>query len=194
MPAPKALGRLFVLKRDNIWQTISHLSRECSPSPMIPTRRHLDFASGYLALGMLNDASDELEAVEGENRLLPEVMTLRMDLYTQAKQWDLLLAVSRKLAEQKPDVPDGFIGWAFALRELNRVEEAKAVLISAEPVHGKKTSVLHYNLACYYCLLGDFAEAKKRLRVACRKSKKWKTTALDDPDLKAMWDEIAAMK
>lgn len=82
----------------------------------------------------------------------------------------------------------------FALRELQRVEEAKAVLLEAEPIHGKKCALLHYNLACYACLLGDHVEAKKRLRVACKMDKQWKRAALDDDDLKAMWEDIAAMK
>ena len=161
---------------------------------MIPTSRHLQFASGYIDLGMLNEASDELEAIEGEDRLSPEVMSVRRDLYMEAKQWDLLLAVSRELARQRPKLDKGWIGWAFALRELQRVEEAKAVLLEAEPIHGKKSALLHYNLACYACLLGDHVEAKKRLRVACKMDKRWKSAALDDEDLKAMWDEIAAIK
>ena len=161
---------------------------------MIPTSRHLQFASGYLALGMLTEASDELEAIESEDRLLPEVMAVRSDLYMEAKQWDLLLAVSREFARQSPGQDKGWIYSAFALRELGRVEEAKAVLLEAEPIHGKKCSLLHYNLACYYCLLGDQAEAKKRLRVACKMEKEWKEEAVDDEDLKAIWDDIAEMK
>jgi hypothetical protein len=77
---------------------------------------------------------------------------------------------------------------------LNRIAEAKAVLLEGEPLHGKQCGVLHYNLACYYCLLGAMAEAKKRLSMACKMDKGWKEAALDDSDLKAMWDDIAAMK
>jgi tetratricopeptide (TPR) repeat protein len=161
---------------------------------MIPTRRHLKYATGYLALGMLTEASDELEAIEGEDRLLPEVLFVRCDLYMKAKQWDLLLAVSRELARRAPKHQEGWIGWANALRELNRVEEARAVLLEAERIHGKNCDVLHYNLACYACLLNDQAEAKRRLSMACKMGRKWKQTALDDPDLKAMWDDIAKIK
>ena len=31
---------------------------------MIPTTRHLQYARGYLDLGMVNEASDELEAID----------------------------------------------------------------------------------------------------------------------------------
>lgn len=153
---------------------------------MTPTRRHLEFAAGYLALGMLAEASDELEAIEGEDRLLPEVLFVRSDLYMKAEQWDLLLAVARELARKTPKHQEGWVGWAYALRALNRVEEARAVLLEAEPIHGETCDVLHYNLACYACLLNDQAEAKRRLSMACKMGRRWKKIALDDEDLKAM--------
>ena len=65
---------------------------------MIPTIRRLGYVAGYLALGMLDEASDELEMIEGDDRMSAEVMRLRVDLYHQAKQWDLLLAVAKALA------------------------------------------------------------------------------------------------
>jgi tetratricopeptide (TPR) repeat protein len=161
---------------------------------MISTRRRIESATGYLALGMLTEASDELEAIEGEDRLLPEVMSMRTDFYIEAKQWDLLLAVSRELTRQRPNHVKGWIGWAYALRELNRLAEAKAVLLEAEPIHGEKCALLRYNLACYCCLWGDLAAAKEWLSQACKMDDHWKKAALEDEDLKAMWDDIAAMK
>ncbi|MDB6169162.1 MAG: repeat-containing protein [Verrucomicrobia bacterium] len=160
---------------------------------MIPTRRHLEFAAGYLELGMLVEAMEELEAIHADDRLSAPVMRLRADLYLQARQWDLLLAVSQELTRQHPDDERGWIHSAYALRELDRVVEAKAILLEAEPRHGPVSGLLHYNLACYHCLLGEIPEAKTRLAIACRLSAGWRKAALDDPDLRAMWNEIAAM-
>lgn len=161
--------------------------------PMISTRRRIESATGYLALGLLTEASDELEAIEGDDRLSPEVMAVRSDLYMEAKQWDLLMAVSRELTRQRPEQIKGWINWAFALRELNRVAEAKTVLLEAVPIHGEKCGLVNYNLACYCCLLGDQAAAKEWLSRACKMDGHWKQAALDDKDLKAMWDDIAKM-
>lgn len=36
---------------------------------MISTARRIEHATGLLALGLLNEASDELEAIEGADRL-----------------------------------------------------------------------------------------------------------------------------
>jgi hypothetical protein len=41
--------------------------------PSVATARRLRHATGYLGLGMLNEASDELEAIESEDRLSAEV-------------------------------------------------------------------------------------------------------------------------
>lgn len=159
----------------------------------IPTSRHLEYARGYIDLGMVNDASDELEAIEGDDRLSPDVLRVRIDLYFEAKQWDMVVAVAKPVCEAMPQDSDAWINYAFALRELQRITEARDVLLIAEPLHGTSCAVLHYNLACYYCLLGDMPEAKRRLSVACKAADTWKTAALDDPDLKAMWHDIAAM-
>jgi tetratricopeptide (TPR) repeat protein len=154
---------------------------------MISTARRLEYASGFIGLGLLNEASEELEFIEGEDRLSAEVMAVRANLYMAAKNWDLLIAVSRELARQCPNIDQGWIHWAYALRELGRIAEAKTVLLQAEPLH-PSCAVLHYNMACYECLLGDVPEARRRLSVACKMGKEWKTAALTDPDLKAMWD------
>ena len=156
---------------------------------MISTVRRIEYASGFIELGLLNEASEEIEAIEGEDRLSAEVMAVRSDLYMAAKDWDLVIAVARELARLTPKNDRGWIHWAYALRELGRVAEAKGVLLQAEPLHAK-CAVLHYNMACYECLLGDIPEARRRLAVACKLGEDWKTAALDDPDLKAMWEDV----
>jgi len=57
---------------------------------MIPTSRHLQYARGYIDLGMVNEASDELEAIDWDDRMKPEVLVMRVDLYHAAKNWELM--------------------------------------------------------------------------------------------------------
>jgi hypothetical protein len=117
---------------------------------------------GFVELCLLDEASDELELIGGEDRLSHEVMAVRANLYMAAKNWNLLIAVSREFARQCPRIDQGWIHWAYALRELGRIAEAKAVLLQAEPLHAK-CAVLHYNMACYECLFGDIPESRRRL-------------------------------
>jgi len=161
---------------------------------MISTRRHLQYASGHIELGMFQEAAAELAAIRPSDQLLPEVIGVRIDLHMQAKHWQTVLQLAQDFIRFSPDDEKGWISRAYALRELELIEEAQAVLLEAEPLHGEKCGVLHYNLACYACLLGNKIEAKRRLAIAIKLDKAWKQSALDDPDLKAMRSVIVAMK
>jgi len=81
---------------------------------MIPTPRRLQYARGYIDLGMVNEASDELVAVDWDDRMKPEVLAVRVDLYLAAKNWESMEAVSRGLATDQPDIPQGWVHWAYA--------------------------------------------------------------------------------
>jgi tetratricopeptide (TPR) repeat protein len=157
---------------------------------MIPIRRHLEYASGYLTLGMLNEASDELEMIQGDAKLSADVMRLRISLYHQAEHWDLLEAVAMQLTRLSPKEEQGWISWAFATRRLRSLPEAREVLLKAETILGDTCSTLHFNLACYACQLGEMEEAKRRLETACKMHSEYKAIALEDPDLKPMWDKL----
>ena len=154
------------------------------------TARHVRYAQGYIGLGLLNEASDELEAIEEAERFLPEVLAAKLELHWEAKHWETLVSVARELVSLDPAQERGWIGWAFALRELGRVAEAKAVLFEAEPRHGATSAVLHYNLGCYHCLLGEMSEARSRLKRAFRMHPPFQTEAGEDPDLAALWSEL----
>ena len=45
------------------------------------TARRLQFANGYIDLGMVNEASDELEAIDWDDRLNPEILAVLVALY-----------------------------------------------------------------------------------------------------------------
>ena len=55
------------------------------PAP-ITTSRRLEYAAGYIGLGLLKEAADELEAVEGDDRLSTPVLQIRCALYMEAKK------------------------------------------------------------------------------------------------------------
>ena len=153
---------------------------------MIPTQTRIQYANGYIELGMYDDASNELETIEGEDRMSVEVMSMRAILYCHAKQWGLMEAVSRHVAEQDPQSPFGWVNWANALRFLDRFDEAKRVAIKALLIH-PNNGPLWYNLACYNSLLGDQKKAKECLSKATKLGDEFKKAAIDDPDLDELW-------
>ncbi len=158
------------------------------------TARRLRHASGYLGLGMVAQAALELDAVDPADRESADVLATRVELLLEIKAWLPLSELAEHLAQVAPQVEQGWIHWAYALRELERIEEAKAVLLAAEPFHGKTCAVLHYNLACYECLLGNLPNAKRRLRTAIERDAHWKEAALTDPDLVRLRTYIAGLE
>jgi len=104
--------------------------------PNISTTKRISYALGYLELGLINQASDELESIEGEDRLSIPVMLARIELYMEAKDWELLVAVAKGVARADPGQERAWIGWAYGLRGIERVAEAKAVLLEGDGHHG----------------------------------------------------------
>jgi hypothetical protein len=49
-------------------------------------------------------------------------------------------------------------------------------------------AILHYNLACYHSLLGEFPEAKKSLTRAIELDERFKPESVEDDDLAGLWD------
>ncbi len=152
------------------------------------TARRLSYASGYLGLGLYKEAAGELKAIKGEERKTADFLAVQSELLLVTKQWEPLVAVAEEHVLRQCAEPTAWINWAYALRELERVEEAKGVLLQAESIHPNE-GVLHYNLACYYCLLGELKEAKRRLAKACRLDQSWKEAAESDPDLRRLRED-----
>ncbi len=102
---------------------------------MILTKTRLQYASGYLELGMINEASEEIEFIVGEDRMSLPVMSFRMKMYRQAEYWPALEAVSKHIAKRAPRKAEGWINWARALKELGKVEQAREVALIALDRH-----------------------------------------------------------
>ena len=79
-------------------------------------QRHITAAQGYVELGMFLDANDELEKIDAELRHLPEVLAVRVSIYTALKKWDLSQTVAQRMALLYPDDPQWTVSWAYATR------------------------------------------------------------------------------
>lgn len=150
----------------------------------------MQYAQGYAELGLLREAQAELDAIDAADRSSLPVLTAVAAARWAAKQWEPLVTAARELVQLAPQEESAWIGWAFALRELGRIAEARAVLLDAEPRHGKSSAVLHYNLGCYYCLLGEMDAARQRLETAFRMHPPFKAEAANDADLEPLWGEF----
>ena len=54
--------------------------------------------------------------------------------------------------------------------------------------------MIAFNLACYASVIGRMEEAKKRLRDAIALDKDIRRLAIEDEDLKSLWDWIRSLE
>jgi hypothetical protein len=73
---------------------------------MTLTTRHLQYARSLIDLGMVNEASDEREAIDWDDRMNEEVLAVRVGLYHAATNWELMRDISKHLAESYPQQSD----------------------------------------------------------------------------------------
>ena len=158
---------------------------------MISTAQRVQYATGYIALGLLDQAEAELAAIPSEAGELPDVLAAHTELAMAAKRWASVVRFARRLTEVEPSDVQGWVWWAYALREMQQIREARSVLLQIETAHGDEHAVVPYNLACYYCLLGEIDAAKRYFAKACKLDPSFKESAATDPDLEGLRADIA---
>lgn len=96
-----------------------------------------------------------------DDRMSHQVMRMCMKMYKQPESWPALEAVSKYVAELAPRKPEGWLNWANALREQDKIEDAKEVAREALDQH-PNNATLRLNLGCYCSLHGEVQEAMHR--------------------------------
>jgi predicted Zn-dependent protease len=165
-------------------------------------------AEGWLELGSAKEAAAELENLPSDLREHPAVLEIRWQIHAKALNWDAAKEIAQVIVAQMPDEPDGWLNLSYATRRATdgSVRAAWDVL---SPMAKKFPDVplISYNLACYSCQLGLMDDALEWLRKAFvadkikappgessqRLASRYKLMALQDSDLKPLWNEIAEM-
>ncbi len=153
---------------------------------MTGLERCLEATVGYIALGMHEDAWDELENLPPEFRADDVVLALRIEILQGLRKWESCRVLAESLAKASPENPDWWLAWSFAIRREQSVEAAQVVLRKAAALH-PDVGLIAYNLACYACVLGDIAEARELLKRAVLMDEAFEKMALEDPDLDAIF-------
>ena len=154
-------------------------------------QRFLDAAVGWLGLGDHLAANEELEQITPELRADPNVLEVRLQICWAAKKWEACVEIAGALVRLKPGSDQGWIGRSFALHELKRTQEAYDFLLPAEDKFLKNWTV-PYNLACYCAQLNRLEEAQIWFKKAMAINEQLvKREAIDDPDLKPLWDGMS---
>ena len=59
-----------------------------------------------MILGIVIEESDELEAINLDDRLNPKVLAVRVNLYLAPEKWELMSDIARRNGRQAPDRAD----------------------------------------------------------------------------------------
>ncbi len=155
----------------------------------IELKKGLEAAVGYLSLGLLEEAWDELDSLRPALRADNAVIELRIEILLKLERWKSARILAEGQAKRFPGNPAWWLQWASALRRERSIEEARGVLWEAAQRH-PACALIYYNLACYAAVLGDHEEAKGRLATAFALDDKLRTIAIGDPDLEAIFGGV----
>jgi Flp pilus assembly protein TadD len=142
---------------------------------------------------MFDDAAMVLEEIAPEDKTRNEVLGARVGIYMAARKWDKAAAVASHLVKVDPQTAGWWINLAYALRRTESVEQAEAILLRARAIH-PKVAMIAFNLAYYASVIGRVEDAKERLRNAIELDKDVRKLALDDEDLRPLWDWITGLQ
>jgi tetratricopeptide (TPR) repeat protein len=161
-----------------------------------PQVHYLSSAIGWLELSNLTEAKAELERLGPEFANYPQVLEARWLICAEEEKWEEGLQIARALLEGAPESPAGWLHQAYALRRVpeGSVKQAWTALLPAFDKFPKEP-IISYNLSCYACQMNQLDAArvwfKRAIVIGGKKRKeKFKQMALEDADLKPLWDEI----
>ncbi len=158
---------------------------------MIAPEKHLAYALGFLQLGLHAEAHAELAALPPEVATTSPALMLRLELAMAEEEWERVVAIAPELVGLDATEERPWVAWAYALRELKRINEAQETLLAGARMIDEPSPLVDYNLACYACLLGELEEAKQLLAHVISRDKSWREVAREDPDLAALFPRKA---
>src|SRR5438067_4907552 len=148
-----------------------------------PDKERFDVAVGYAQLGMFLEANEQLENIDPFNRVAPEVLVLRIDIYCGLHKWHLMREIAGRLCEFDPSNLQWVISYAYAIRRSESIDAARNILINSLPKFPSE-AIIYYYLACYDCQLNRMEAATQYLKQSFRINPDWRLQALEDEDLK----------
>ena len=151
--------------------------------------RVLSAADGYSELGLPDLAWEEVDSLSGVERIRPEVQEVILGLLIRQRRWDEAIETGQGLCALGCVKPSTYIHTAFAMHELGRTKDARAILL-AGPESLRKEPLFHYNLACYLAVSGHLKDAEAALRTAFRMDESLRLHARMDPDLRSFPDLV----
>jgi uncharacterized protein HemY len=162
-----------------------------SESAIPSLQRQLSAAEGWLELGDLVSAHDELEEIAPRLRAHPQVLVMRCRIYGQARRWESALIIAERLVALCPQEPQGWIQRSICLHALKQTQAAFDTLLCFTHKCDPSWNVA-YDLARYATQLGQIRSAEQWLQRAIQLGdrKQVKLLALCDDALAPLFQSL----
>jgi tetratricopeptide (TPR) repeat protein len=157
----------------------------CEVVNALSAKRVITAAEGFFALGMFQDAWDELALLAPEQVSGLLVLRLKLAILNGMKRHQEAAEIGASLIANGQADGDVYLATAWAIRRAHGLEKAEELLLSAESLLSDQ-AIFHYNLACYAAVLGRLAEARERLARAFAIDPAYRRLAPEDPDLESL--------
>jgi tetratricopeptide (TPR) repeat protein len=154
-----------------------------------PDLQRWQAAVGYVELGMFAETALELDKIDSFWRAVLEVLAIRLAIYRGLEKWELMQQIAQRLKQFEPQNVQWTISLAYATQRAYSIDIAMEILQSAEAKFPREAAI-PYNLVCFHCQRGEIEKAKRYLTKAFEIDLKWRTAALEDEDLKPLWDSL----
>lgn len=163
-------------------ENFSPLESQCEPQSL---RWGLSFVRGYLELGMLAAAEEELAQLSVRHRCYADVIELRVRVLLARGRFHKAAWLARSAAKIYPGVAEFYLYASRAYEALDRPDQAKAVWVSA-PSLFHVSGIFHFNLARFEAKLGNDRSARRHMALAIELDPAMQDRAQKDPGLRAL--------
>ncbi|RYD30982.1 MAG: hypothetical protein EOP87_15590 [Verrucomicrobiaceae bacterium] len=142
----------------------------------------LQAASGWLDLGLPDEALVELQSLPETDQVSSVVLEMKVVIQIECRSWNAASETARLLCGREPLNAEYFLQAAFCLHETGDTLAARNWLLRG-PKSLLEMSTFHYNIGCYLWVLGEKASARTHLRRAFRMDHSLEAYARSDRDL-----------
>ena len=145
-------------------------------------------SKGYLELGMFREAAQALEHISAEDKRHKEVLYTRVVVNLAARNWDTAVPMAADLVKAEPKDPIPWLLLAYVVSHVGNIEQVETVLLKARAWLPRDPLIL-FKLSCATAT-GRIDEAKLHLGHAIDLDENLQRLALDNEDLRLLWDWI----
>lgn len=148
---------------------------------MVVTRT-LRAASGWLDLGLADEALFELQSLPAKEQSSTKALEIKVHAQMECQAWNAASETARLLCVKDPQNAENFLRAAFCLHETGDTLAARNWLLRG-PKSLIELPAFHYNLGCYLWVLGERQLARDHLEQAFEMDDTLRDYAKKDRDL-----------